>query len=156
VRILEGHTDSVLSLALSNEVKMYSASMDTTIRVWSAVDGTHLGTLKGHTDEVNAVAVGADGTVYSGSDDNTLRMWSGLDGSSIREVRMPGEVMTIAIGPGSTVLIGDGNNRVSAWSGGAAPVRTVYTSTSCVDVVAIGQDGRVFVKCEFDRKIYEL
>jgi WD40 repeat protein len=127
--------------------------------VWSAVDGSHIGTLEGHTDEVNVVVVAADGTVYSTSDDGTLRTWSGRDGSTIRKLEVEETVLTIAIGAGNTVIIGEGDRdglgegRVSAWNGGAAPARTLYTYTKDVRMLAIGQDGRLFVACDQDVQV---
>jgi WD40 repeat protein len=157
-RPLEGHDGGVNSLALSKDNKVYSGSRDATIRVWSAVDGSHLGTLEGHGGDVSVVVVAVDGTVYSGSDDGTLRMWSGHDGSPIRTLQIGGAVITIAIGAG-TVLIGEREGRVSAWNGGAAPARTLYTFTEPVNGMAIGQDGRLFVTCSSDvdvHKVYAL
>jgi WD40 repeat protein len=135
---------------------LYSGVAGSVVRVWSAVDGSDLGALKGHTDAVLAVAVGADGTVYSGSEDFTLRMWSGLDGSPIRTLQMGDGVLCIVIGAGNTVLISDGENRVRVWNGGATPVRTLGTFESFVDVMAIDQNGRLFIACREDRKVYEL
>jgi WD40 repeat protein len=129
------------------------------------VCGAHLGSLEGHTADVYAVAVRADGTVYSGSQDGTLRMWSGLDGSLLRTLVTDVAVLTIAIGAGSTVFIGDVENRVSTWNSGpslhrsrcgAAPVRTLYTFTGCVDTLAIGQDGQLLVTCSGEHEHYEL
>jgi hypothetical protein len=150
---LEGHTDMVWSLAVGTDGKVYSGSADTTIRMWSTVDGSHIGTLEGHTADVNALAVAVDGTVYSGSDDATLRVWSGRDGSAIRTLEMDEAVFTIAIGAGNTVIIGEGEGRVSAWNGGAAPARTLYMSTEDVHMLAIGQDGRLFVMRDHDLQV---
>jgi WD40 repeat protein len=157
LRTLEGHNDIVWSIALGTSGKLYSGSADTTVRVWSAVDGSHIGTLEGHTDEVNVVVVAADGTVYSTSSDGILRVWSGRDGSAIRTLQMEEAVWTIAIGAGNTVIIGEGDGlcegRVSAWNGGAAPARTLYTYTEDVHMLAIGQDGRLFVACDQDFQV---
>jgi WD40 repeat protein len=46
---------------------VYSGGLDRTVRVWSAIDGTHIRTLEGHTSGVRALAVAADGVVYSAS-----------------------------------------------------------------------------------------
>jgi WD40 repeat protein len=145
MRTLAGHVDLVWSLALSKDGKLYSGSFDTTIRVWSAVDGSHLGTLEGHTGAVYVVAVAADDTVYTGSRDGTLRMWSGQDGLPMRTLQMDFAVWTITRGAGNTVFIGDVKRRVSVWKGGAALARTLYTFASRVSAMAIGQDGRLFV-----------
>jgi predicted GIY-YIG superfamily endonuclease len=147
---------SVAFLALGKDAKVYTGCWDRFIRVWSTVDGSDLGALEGHTAEVYVVVVAADGTVYTGSKDHTLRTWSGLDGAPIRTVQIGAAVLCIAIGAGNTVLIGDGKGRVSVWDGGAAPARTLFTFTSYVEEVAIGQDGRLFVRCSPNLPLYAL
>jgi hypothetical protein len=64
--------------------------------------------------------------------------------------------MIIAIGVGNTVLIGDFRGRVSVWDGGAAPTRTLYTFTSGVKEMAIGQAGQIFTRCTDDSQVYVL
>jgi hypothetical protein len=56
-RVIVGHDEDVLSLTVGLDGKIYSGSEDTTIRVWSGADGTHLRTLQGHTRCVWALAV---------------------------------------------------------------------------------------------------
>jgi WD40 repeat protein len=41
-RVLRGHTNTVWALAIGPDGNMYSGSMDRTIRVWSAKNGTLL------------------------------------------------------------------------------------------------------------------
>ena len=56
-RTLEGHTDTVFSLAVGLDGKVYSGSSDKTIMVWSGESGAHLQTLQGHTGHVYALTV---------------------------------------------------------------------------------------------------
>ena len=72
-----GHTDYVYALAIQDS-KLYSGSLDNTIKVWSleAGDfGREITTLSGHTDTVSALAI-QDSKLYSGSDDKTIKVWS--------------------------------------------------------------------------------
>ena len=57
LQTLLGHTNSVFSLAVGLDGKIYSGSRDTTIRVWSGDDGSHLRSLVGHTAVVYSLAV---------------------------------------------------------------------------------------------------
>jgi hypothetical protein len=67
-RKLEGHTNYVCALTIGLDGKVYSASVDTTIKVWSGESGALLlQSLTGHTGGVNSLAVGLDGKIYSGS-----------------------------------------------------------------------------------------
>jgi hypothetical protein len=86
-RELHGHESTVTAIALGLDDKIYTASFDSTIRVWSAAGGAHLQTLLGHTDKVFALAVGLDGVIYSGSNDKTVRVWSGADGSHLQTLQ---------------------------------------------------------------------
>lgn len=88
---LVGHTESVLSLALSPAGDLlFSGSYDQTIRVWRTTDWHCLRVLKGHGGGVRALAVAPDGgMLYSAAADNTIRVrracleaWSAACGGS--------------------------------------------------------------------------
>jgi hypothetical protein len=74
VRTLEGHSDSVNSVALTPDGKLaISASHDNTLKVWDLTSGQELRTLKGHSHFVRSVAITPDGKlVLSASIDKTL------------------------------------------------------------------------------------
>jgi WD40 repeat protein len=99
--------------------KVYSGSYDTTIRVWSGDDGTHLQTLVGHTGWVWALAVGLDGKkVCSGSWDGTIRVWSGVDGTHLQTlVGHTSRVSALAVGLDGKVLSGSYDGTIRVWSG---------------------------------------
>ena len=68
ITTLSGHTNSVLALAIYDS-KLYSGSVDKTIKVWSleAGDfGREITTLSGHTYSVRALAI-QESKLYSGS-----------------------------------------------------------------------------------------
>ena len=70
---LQGHTGSVYAVVVASKNKrVYSGSMDGTIRVWATHDGTHLQTLEGHTGGVLSLALGHDDVLFSGSADATV------------------------------------------------------------------------------------
>ena len=74
---LRGHTDSVSSLALSGDGKrLFSGSVDKTIKVWDLEAGKESLTLRGHTAYVTSLALSGDGKrLFSGSEDNTIKVW---------------------------------------------------------------------------------
>jgi WD40 repeat protein len=80
--ILEGHTDSLCSVAFSlNGLRIVSGSDDHTVRIWDAVSGVVLHTLEGHTNPVYSVAFSSDGLrIVSGSEDRTVRIWDAVSG----------------------------------------------------------------------------
>jgi WD40 repeat protein len=70
----QGHTGAVHAVVVASvERRVYSGSLDNTIRVWSSTDGTHLQTMEGHTGAVLTLALGADDTLISGSADSNVR-----------------------------------------------------------------------------------
>jgi WD40 repeat protein len=76
VDVLRGHTSSVWRLLVWQD-KLITASIDSTIKVWStgATPRQCEHTLQGHTDDVNSLAVCGDKLV-SCSDDKSIRVWS--------------------------------------------------------------------------------
>jgi WD40 repeat protein len=145
-RELEGHTECVYALAVGIDGKIYSGSNDTTIRVWSGDDGTHLQTLAGHTDEVWALAVGLDGKVYSGSNETTIRVWSGDDGTHLQTlVGHTHYVLALAVGLDGKIYSGSSDDTIRVWSGDdGTHHQTIVGHTNYVCALAVGLDGKVY------------
>ena len=85
MRIIDGHSNAVLSVAFSLDgTQIVSGSDDETLRLWDAVSGAHLNTLNGHSNSVRSVAFSPDGTqIVSGSNDRTLRLWDAVSGTCL-------------------------------------------------------------------------
>jgi WD40 repeat protein len=86
LQTLEGHSDSVNSVAFSHDsTRLASGSNDRTIRIWDAGSGERLQTLEGHSDSVNSVAFSHDSTrLASGSIDRTIRIWDAGSGDCMQ------------------------------------------------------------------------
>ena len=82
--VLNGHSSSVLSLAVLQDGKLASGSNDNTIRLWDMKTGQSTKVLNGHSSSILSLAVLQDGTLASGSDDNTIRLWDMKTGQSTR------------------------------------------------------------------------
>eukprot|EP00736_Rhodelphis_marinus_P009094 Rmarinus@m.5930 len=71
-----GHKDGVTCLAVGTDNRVYTGSMDTTLRCWEKHTSRHVMTYKGHSGAVRCVALSLDErTMFSGADDNQIRMW---------------------------------------------------------------------------------
>jgi WD40 repeat protein len=83
---LSGHTDTIVSLAFSaSGALLASASLDSTVRVWSAQDGACLRTLEGPADDVHWVAWHPRGdVVLAGSEDFSAWMWLARSGDCMQ------------------------------------------------------------------------
>ena len=77
VRTLQGHSQTILTLAFSPDGSMLaSGSEDNTARLWNVADGQKIATLKEHSHDVRSVAFSPDGEwLASGSLDDTVKLW---------------------------------------------------------------------------------
>ena len=73
IQTLEGHHRAVLSVCVSGS-RLFSGSVDWTIKVWNLKTGACLRTLIGHRDTVMSVCV-LGSQLFSGGRDKTLRVW---------------------------------------------------------------------------------
>jgi cytochrome c len=156
---LDGHGGGVSGLALTPDGNLYSGSMDGTICVWKAVDGSMapvrtLEPAKG-CGGVTAVVVGSAGTVVSGSVDGVIRVWSTLDGalrrsrasastSATTDRASPG-ITDLAVGQDGKVFAAFDNGDVCVWSCGATGINVQFSAHDVsVSAVAVRSDGKLY------------
>jgi WD40 repeat protein len=77
IQTLEGHSQSVSSVAISSETQaIVSGSYDYTVRAWNMETGEELNCFKGHKGWILAVAISSNGRkIVSSSGDGTIRIW---------------------------------------------------------------------------------
>jgi WD40 repeat protein len=113
---LSGHTDQVLSVAVSPDgalIASGSAALDTTIRLWDAATGESRGILAGHTTAVRAVAFSPDSKLLlSTGDDGTVRLWDveGRKPIATLQSHAQGYGYGVAFSPNSQWLVSVGND----------------------------------------------
>jgi WD40 repeat protein len=124
LQTLEGHSDSVYSMAFSPDgMHIASVSQDRTVKIWDAGSGACLQTLKGHSS-VQSVAFSPDGKhIALVSRDHTVKIWDA--GSSANLRTLEGYSSTVD----SVTFSPDGKHVASAscddYSPGGRPDRTV-------------------------------
>ncbi|KAK7253887.1 hypothetical protein SO694_000028100 [Aureococcus anophagefferens] len=122
-RVLEGHSDFVISVAFAPGARpgeaalLASGSKDNTVRLWGVDDGECKRVLKGHSNTVYAVAFaparpGEAALLASGSKDKAVRLW-GVDAGECKRVLEghSGEVFSVAFAParpGEAALLASG------------------------------------------------
>jgi WD40 repeat protein len=74
---LEGHDASVYSVMMDiQNLRLFSASHDRTIKAWDTVSKTCIATLQGHDKCVNYLCLSHQNhRLYSGSGDGTIKVW---------------------------------------------------------------------------------
>ncbi|EDR00248.1 uncharacterized protein LACBIDRAFT_396451 [Laccaria bicolor S238N-H82] len=139
--ILEGHSDSVKSVAFSPDgMHIVSGSDDKTIRVWDSLTGQSvMNPLKGHKDEVHSVAFSPDGRyIISGSADKTIRVWDAHTGQSVMDPLRGHEAEVHSV-----VFSSDGRYIVSGSADKTLRVWDAQTGQSVMDPLE-GHDRKVY------------
>ena len=119
LKVLNGHTDSVWSVAFSTDgTHIVSGSSDQSVRVWDALNGVELKVLNGHTSSVWSVAFSNDGTyIVSGSSDQSVRMWDALSGAELKVLNGHTDtVWSVAFSSdGTHIVSGSSDKSVRVW-----------------------------------------
>ncbi|KUJ10180.1 uncharacterized protein LY89DRAFT_710917 [Mollisia scopiformis] len=158
LQTLEGHLDSVTSVAFSPDSKqVVSGSYDATIRLWDAATGAALQTLKGHTNLVTSVAFSPNGKqVVSGSDDKTVRLWDAATGAALQTLEGHSDwVRSVAFSPnGKQVVSGSDDETIRLWDAATgAPLQTLEGHLTWASSVAFSPDGKQLVFGAGDRTV---
>jgi WD40 repeat protein len=110
VHTLAGHTDSVMSVAVTPDGRYaVSASWDQTLVVWDLASGRAVRSLEGHTSGVAGVAVTPDGRcAVSASYDKTLRVWELESGQLLASFYAGEPLNACAVAPDGVTIVAGG------------------------------------------------
>ncbi len=150
IRSFTGHTDSVWSIAFSQDGQLLaSGSADCSLKLWQVSTGRELHTFTGHSFFVNSVAFSPDGQIIaSGSADNTIKLWHVNTKQEI--LTMTGHsdsVWSVAFSPnGQFLASGSWDRTIKIWQvSTGAEVMTLSGHTSYVRSVAFSPNGKIIV-----------
>lgn len=106
--VLSGHSADITEIAFSPDgTLLASASVDNTVKLWNAADGSLRDSLEGHEDKVLSLAFSPDGELLlSGSLDGTVRKWNVSDGELIDTISRshPVRALDLAFSPDGSLF----------------------------------------------------
>ncbi|KAK4166938.1 WD40-repeat-containing domain protein [Cladorrhinum sp. PSN259] len=120
VQTLEGHGDSVRSVAYSPDGNSLASSADDrSIRIWDLTTGHCKHTLHGHAYAVKSAVFSPDGSLLaSASNDGIVKIWSAADGKCIKTLRGHTDwVRSVSFSSNGSLLASGSHDRtVKIWS----------------------------------------
>ncbi len=171
VRRLEGHTDTVSSVAFSPDGRYaLSGSWDKSLILWDLTTGEIARRLIGHESPVWTVAISPDGrTALSGSgrcctldpvaDDNSLRVWNLQTGKETRRFELHTDAVTSVVfsSDGRAALSGSWDKNLILFDVETGKVLLHTTAPGWVFSVDISPDGRrAFSDADFFVIVWDL
>lgn len=152
LRVLEGHTNSVSSLLVSNDERyVFSGSWDKTIRVWSFESGECLRSLEGHEGTVTSLATHVSGVLVSGSDDRTIRVWDTETAQCVKILAGHGAEITSLVlsADGRRIVSGSQDSSVRVWDlvSGECLCELKGHSERVWEVYVSPDDSLIFSRC---------
>jgi serine/threonine protein kinase len=155
---LQGHENSVLSVAISPDGKTIASSgSNSTIKLWNLATGKEISSLNAYSRQVNTVVISPNGkTLVSASDDSTIKVWNLATGKQIRTLTGHSDsVHALAISADSETLIsGSDDNTIKIWDlATGEQIRTLVGHIFWVRSVAISPDSVILASGSFDKTI---
>jgi uncharacterized protein with WD repeat len=137
-------------------IRLASASLDRTVRIWDAMTGNERLTLKGHTGPVYGVAFSPDGTrLASASGDKTVRVWDAVTGHEALTLKgHKSAVQRVGFSADGRRLASASDNTVTVWDAVTGhEALTLKGHTEWVYCVAFSPDGTRLASGSGDRTV---
>jgi WD40 repeat protein len=164
VRVLEGHSDAIYSVALSPDGQVLATgSYDQKIKLWDTERGQELNTLSGHNGAVFGLAFRPDGKILaSASADRTVKLWNVQSGKRTDTLSQPlKEQYTVVFSADGKRLFGAGtDSRIRVWQISDAATETTnpllesrFAHEGTILRLVFAPDGRTVLSCADDRTV---
>lgn len=149
---LQGHTDSVLSVAFSPDSKyVVTASADYTARVWEVATGKTLMTLKGHTGSVRSAAFSPDGKYILTVGADRVRVWDAATGTDMFGIGDELAINGATFSPeGDSYVTAGANGEAILWQPRRQTTMALRGHTAAVFTAAFSPDGKYIVTASAD------
>lgn len=158
MRLLEGHQQSITSLAFSpSQPFLVSSSHDHTVRLWDWNTGDVLQIWDEHQNMVRTVAFSPDGNwLASGGDDCTIRLWQ-IESNQCLGV-FEGHhkaISAICISPdGKSLISGSDDSTVRHWDVRTGQcLKTLQGHEGAILAIALSPDGNTLISSSFNRRV---
>ncbi|KAK9443771.1 G-protein beta wd-40 repeats containing [Metarhizium brunneum] len=157
-QILEGHMDTVTSIAFSpDSTLLASASVDHTLRLWQINSGECLQKLTAHSCPVTSVAFSPDSILLaSASYDSTIRLWQVNSGECIQELKgHVGGITSVAFSPDSIILASASSDcTIRLWRvNSGESIRELKGHIDDVTSVTFSPESALLASASYDRTI---
>lgn len=156
---LKGHTDQILSIAISPDDKILaSGGLDETIRLWDIGAKTHVKTLTKHNSSVRCVSFSPDGKVLASADERgSVYLWDTLNfqPKAIPEVdtNMFTLIYSLTFSPDGKILA-IGGKGIYLWDMNTNKLITTFKSqTGAMNSVQFSPDGSLLASGNSDGTI---
>jgi WD40 repeat protein len=159
VRVMAGHTDSVVSLAFSLDGTLcLSGSEDATARLWDIQSGSCLRTFEGHSGGVNPVAFSDDGLYALSAANEAVKRWELASGACLTSLPLCRYIHTDFLPAfsrtGRYFLTGAPQNSLELWEIETGKcVRTLAGHDDWIASIAFFSNESQAVSAAYDGKI---
>ncbi len=156
LRTLEGHGNSITSIAFSPDGRWLASGSYETVMLWDVRSGERLRRMEGHRGWVLSVAFSPDGNWLASGSYATVMLWDALSGERLRSLEEhDGQVLSVAFSPhGRLLASASWDHTVLVWdvhNGGS--LHTLEGHNNWVWSVAFSPDGRLLASGSWDNKV---
>jgi len=148
---LASHNKALTTVKWGGEGLIYTASQDTTIRVWSDIDGKLVRVLNGHGHWVNTLALSTDYVLRTGAYDHT-----GIVPEDAAEAKKKAQERYNAVrGAGEILVSGSDDTTLYLWEPAKAKqsITRMTGHSRLINLVSFSPDGNLIVSASFDKNI---